>query len=256
MPLIPDSPFILNPSGLVSYPSWPTSGNFGNVSPHKVSTPVPGQALAVFGSGTFDVTAVVSGRQGSIRVSYVTGAAGSSRALAFLAQSSTVLLGVALDSSNRPYAILKDAYGTTVGQSSTSGDPAVASGVPGEVTLSWNSKGVVFNGRYASFVTGALAADWGTAPVAAWDQLIPASLLAGTSLGALSLSDFNGTLVCVSVGNQVVPVPAGTDASEVLQATGSFAGAAAVSASVKAIRGVSTTMAGSAAVSASATGGH
>ena len=203
---MPDTASILSPTGAVFTPNWPLSGvNGTNVNTGYVFSVLPGEVFSNRGQGAFAVSGV-SGRQGTMRVTLTTGAAGSAQAVAFIWFSPTVMLGLALDSSNRPYATLKNAFGTTVGLSAVS-PIAVASGTPLDVTLAWNSQGVVFAGRQAGMLVNNTLVNWSTSPVAAWVDFPPSTILIGTSLAALGLSSFVGVIGSVQVGNQVVFAP-------------------------------------------------
>lgn len=249
-----ESASILSPAGFIIDVGVvaPVNGT-GTMGQQYVAPLLPGGAFHTRGTGTFDLSdKMVSGRQGALSVTLTTGTAGSAQAVALLALSPTAMLGIALDTSNRPYALLKDVFGTTVGQSKPL-STAIAAGVPLTITLSWNSQGVVFGGRFASFTVGGVVTDWTISPVAAWSWLTPSLLHIGTSLGALGLSNFTGTIGIVQLGSQVVAPPAGSDTAETVAETSTMAGSAAVSASIVRKTPVTSAMAGSAAVSASAT---
>jgi hypothetical protein len=249
-----ESASILFPTGYIMDVGLvaPVNGT-GTMGQHFVAPVLPGGAFHTRGTGVFDLTnQSISGRSGALRVTLTTGASGSAQAVVFIVLSSTAMLGIALDSSNRPYAILKDRYGTTVGQSKVIGS-ALGAGIPLTLNLSWNSQGVVFGGRFASMVIGNEVADWTTSPVSAWDWLTPQSLYVGTSLGGLGLSDFTGTIGIVQLGTQPVAPPAGSDVAESIVEFAIIAGSASMGATAKVAYAASDTMAGSASFSANAT---
>jgi hypothetical protein len=249
-----ESAFILSPAGYIMYVgvTAPSNGT-GTFGQQFVSPILAGGAFHTSGTGQFPLTGQFSGRQGSIKVTLTTGTAGTAQAVVFLALSSTVMLGVALDSSNRPYAILKDQYGTTVGLTKVVAG-AVPSNTPLELTFSWNSKGVVFGSRYSSLTVGGVVTDWVTSPVSTWEYFVPTQLYVGTTLGGLGLADFVGKIGVVQVSDQVTSPVSGSETAETIALSSAFAGAAAVTANAKVVYAATGTMAGTAAViNASAT---
>ena len=198
---------ILSPAGYlldvnIVAPVNGTGTHGGNV----VSIPLPGCVLQLRGSGEFSPLNL-SGRQGTIRVDCTTGAAGSAQALAFLAVSPSILLGVALDATNRPYAILTDVLGNLIDQSEPFG-PALASGVPLSLLLAWDSTDVVRDDLHAAFlVNNEQIADW-VSSVPSWTPFVPVVVYIGTSLGGGGYVNFLGTIGKVQIGNSVV-FPAG-----------------------------------------------
>jgi len=163
------------------------------------------------GTGTFTLPgagAPVSGQQGTMHATLTTGPAGTAQAVAFLALSPTVMLGFALDTTNRPYVVLQDENGVTVGESNPLLD-AVPEGTPLTLNFAWNAKGSVDGINYAGLMANGSVADWSVAPAAEWDAFIPSAIHVGTSLGALGLSSFTGTIGNVQVSNQVIFLPSG-----------------------------------------------
>ena len=194
---------ILSPAGYlidvnIIAPVNGTGTHGGNV----VSIPLPGCVLQLRGSGEFSPLNL-SGRQGAIRVDCTTGVAGSAQALAFLAVSPSILLGVVLDATNRPYAILIDVLGNLVDQSEPFG-PALSSGVPLSLLLTWDSTNVVRDDLHAAFlVNNEQIADW-VSSVPSWVPFVPAAVYVGTSLGGGGFANFLGTIGKVQIGNSVV----------------------------------------------------
>jgi len=250
---MPDTASILSPTGAIFAPNWTLTGvNGTNSSPGFVFPDLPGKAFGNGGQGEYMVSGV-SGRQGTLQINLTTGAAGSARAVAFLWVSATVLLGVALDSSNRPYAILKNMYGATVGQSAVS-PVAIGAGVPLEIILSWDSQGMVFAGRQAGMMINGSLVDWSTSPTAPWSFLVPSKVLIGTSLAALGLNDFVvGVIGSVQIGNQVVFTPsANAPVAEGLAAGAALVGNSTVTPSARVTYAADATMSGSSSVGADA----
>lgn len=194
---------ILSPAGYVMDVSVvaPVNGpgTYGSVF---VSRPLPGGVVQVRGKGEHLLEGQLSGQQGTLLINCTTGTAGASQAIAFIALSPTLLLGVALDTSNRPYALLVDVLGTTVGQSVVLG-PAIPAGIPLVLELVWDSKNVIWEGGHAAFQYNDQITAW-SASVPTWDSFEPTSLYVGTSLGGHGLSSFTGVIGKVQVGNSVV----------------------------------------------------
>lgn len=241
---------ILSPAGYVmDVRMIAPVGGPGSYGPGVVAPILPG--FHTLGTGVFPATGL-SGRQGTIRVSLVTGTAGGgAQAVAMLALSPTILLGVALDTHNQPYALLIDQFGTTVGVSRP--DVAVLpAGVPLEVTLAWNSKGVVYNGLYAGVLFNADLPGWTTSPSAAWTPFVPSFVYVGTSLG--SLADFTGTIRIVQMADSVLfAVPPGTNIEETFSGFVAMAGSSSMSLTATVKYQGAATMAGHAAMTADAT---
>jgi len=197
---------ILSPAGYVMDVGFVApvngTGTYGSVF---VSRPLPGGVVQVRGKGEHLLAGQLSGQQGTLLINCTTGTAGASQAIAFIALSPTLSLGVALDASNRPYSLLVDVLGTTVGQSVVLG-PAIPAGTPLVLELAWDSKNVIWEGGHAAFQYNDQITAW-TANVPAWLSFIPTSLYVGTSLGGHGLSSFTGVIGKVQVGNSVVFTP-------------------------------------------------
>lgn len=227
-----DTLTVLSPAGyLINYSvvglgNGSVSNTSGGVS---VSQLLPGGGVQAQGVGEHALNSRLSGRHGTMLVNATAGATGSARAVAFIAVSPTILLGVALDNSNRPYALLLDLYGTTVGQSEVGA--AVPVGEPLTVQLAWDAENLVYNGLHAGVQSNNQVLDWTTLPSAPWTPFIPTVLYVGTSLNGLGLGDFNGTISRVQVGDTVVFVPIpGAAVSEDLSASATLAGVSTLAA--------------------------
>jgi hypothetical protein len=243
---------ILSPAGYVMDVSVvsPVNGT-GTFGPQFVSQILPGGGIHTRGFGEIPVTGI-SGRQGTIRANFITGAAGTNQALAFIAVSTTVLLGIALDTLNRPYVILKNLSGTTIGQSNVVGGP-VAAGVPLLVQFAWNSQGIVYAGLHAGVEMEGEVADWITSPNASWAFFVPTKLYVGTTLGGLGLGSFTGVIGNIQVSDQVIFSPLTSDVIEATTGiTASMAGASTMTATARVVYKGAATLAGSAAVAATA----
>lgn len=243
---------ILSPAGYVMDARMiaPVGGP-GSYGPAVVSPILPG--FHTLGTGVFPATGL-SGRQGTIRVSLVTGTAGgSAQAVVMLALSPTVMLGVILNTNNQPYALLIDQFGTTVGASKPD-PPTHAAGTPLEITLAWNSKGVVYNGFYAGVLANVDLPGWATPPVAAWTPFVPSVVYVGTSLGGLGLADFTGTIRVVQVADSVLfAVPPGINVEETFSGFALMAGTSSMSLSATVKYAGTTTIAGQSAMTADGT---
>jgi len=194
---------IISPAGYVMdigviSPSNGT-GTYGNVSVSKV---LPGGFVQARGRGDYPITGSLSGRQGTMLINCTTGTGGASQAVAFIAFSPTLLLGVALDASNRPYGLLVDTSGNVVGQSEAAG-PTLAAGVPLTIELAWDSQKAVRLGGYAALQFNGLIANWNPI-VLAWVPFVPTTLYVGTSFGGYGFSTFTGTVGKVQVSDTVI----------------------------------------------------
>lgn len=175
-------------------------GNYGDV---VVTEALPGAIILAQGRGRRPLSAFVSGAKGGMSVSLKVGAAGSIRAVAYLTDGSN-LLGINVDASNRPYAIIQDNAGTVVGESVVLGS-ALLTGTVANITVSWNSNKLVegASGYYAAVKVGGTVADssaWATVPSATWISWVPTDLLLGYDDGISA--EFNGTVQKVQIGNR------------------------------------------------------
>jgi len=197
---------ILSPAGYVMdvVIGAPVNG-VGTYSGVVVSQLLPGGLVQVRGKGNHFLQGRLSGRQGTIQINCITGTGGAAQAIAFIAASSTLLLGVALDASNRPYALIVNNLGVAIAESEVFG-PTLASGVPLTIQFAWDSNNVVHNGQHASFQFNDQIASW-LAVVPTWDYFVPTSLYVGTSFGGAGLIPFTGVVGKVQVGDSVIFTP-------------------------------------------------
>jgi hypothetical protein len=198
-----DSFSILSPAGYVMdvgiVPSVNGTGTYGSVFVSKL---LPGGLVQARGRGEYSLEGRLSGRQGTMQINCITGTDGASQAVAFIAVSPTLLLGVAVDATNRPYALLVDILGNLVGQSEAMG-PALPAGTPLTIELAWDSQNVVRQGDHAAFQFNDQIADWGATNVPVWIPFVPTKLYVGTSLGGYGLLSFTGIIGKVQIGDTV-----------------------------------------------------
>lgn len=250
-----DSFSIISPAGFVmniGFGSQPPTNGTGTYGPVTVTQPLPGGSLLANGVGVQTITpGTISGAQGTMSAAFTTGVSGTAQGVVFIAVSPTVLLGIALDALNRPYAILTDVLGNIVGESLVSGS-VVAAGTPMNVQLEWNSASAVSPPLFAEFEAGALIEDWATRPVSVWTPFKPTLLYVGTALGGQGLGDFVGKMGLVQVSNRatftVLPSSQVADEDAV-----TMAGSASMTATAHAQWSISTSMIGDSSVSANAT---
>lgn len=191
------------PAGAWGNPSWP-QGSVGNI---QVS-PQLGQAVAsASGFGPYDLGGKVLGVRGSVLISFVTGAPGSARTLAYLTDNTTSpanRIALGLDGLNRPDLALYDYFGT-LKASVMPTYPGMPAGAQGQVILSWDSTQAIDGTRFALLQvnSGAIpSGDWVTNPIAAWTSFQPTTFVLGSGVG--SALAFNGQLISVQVSNDVV----------------------------------------------------
>jgi hypothetical protein len=169
-------PFIIYPTGLIA--------TIGMSSPPvlDIFKPLQGGRGVFKTTGAFPLTGF-SGRRGTLLASAFSGAAGSNRAVAFLVDrwpSPTRYLGIALDASNRPFAVMSvDGLGTVSGQSTPSG-PALPAGQPIDVRLAFDSQEIIHNNWHAALMVEDTMVDiWVRNPTAAWAPVPFGYLLVG-----------------------------------------------------------------------------
>lgn len=244
---------LLSPAGFVVRldVGSPVNGA-GNFKMGVVAPPPPVGAIQVVGSGETPVT-TFSGIRGTLDFQFTTGAAGTARAVAFLADASlspTHYLGIAVDATNRPYLLIKNIAGTTVAQSTPTG-PAIGAGVLLRVRAVWDASSVVYSSdtpEYAAIeVNGAGSSSWATNPGASWSSFTPTVLLAGIPVGALAA--FNGILNLLQVSPQVALL----NPVEVLQESAAILANSVVTATAKSAHKAIASISANSSVSATAT---
>lgn len=201
--------FIISPAGFLIGMKQVQAPDGTVVPTPNVVQQLPGGSVLLSGIGDHPLSGRLSGRQGTLDVSLVTGTPGSARAVAFLvnnAMTPTKYIGIALDASNRPFALLSvDGALTVYGQSTPSSAPLIA-GTPLLCRLAFSSTGVIEGGFFAAFELGGddNLQDWVTYPSTAWSYFVPTYLLLGVgNLGGLA--DFNGKLNSVQASDLISP---------------------------------------------------
>jgi hypothetical protein len=185
--------------GVVSPLNGP--GTYGGV---VVAQILPGGSVQARGVGEHILSPLgyqLSGRQGTMLINCTTGTAGSAQGIAFIAVSPTIMLGVALDTDNRPYGVILDILGNQAGKSGVFGPP-ILEGTPLTIQFAWDINNIVYADDRAGFQFNNQVEVW-YPDVVTWTPFVPTSLYVGTSFGGLSLADFAGTVGMVQVSNEV-----------------------------------------------------
>jgi len=195
----PDTASILSSTGLVLDPNLILTGiNGTDTDVGRVSRAVPGELLGAFRKGEFDI--FHSGRQGTLEIDVVTGAAGAAVALLKLQSTGSDSLVVFLDATNRPNVIMV-VGGVTVAAWAGSG-AAIAVGTPLQLRFVWDSRTAFNGGLYANFTTisgASLVGAWSTNPISAWT---PAPMTKALTGWAPTYTDFNGSITKMQVGDK------------------------------------------------------
>lgn len=146
-----------------------------------------GSSFQTTGLGEVPVSMV--GARGVLDVTFVTGAAGTARAVAFLADAAGVrYLGIAVDTTNRVYGLASvDGVGTVLAQSYPSG--VVPAGTQVTARLVFDSTAAVEGTWYIAISVNGVIRNMVTAVTTAWTAFKPTKLLLGD--GA-SLGTYNG----------------------------------------------------------------
>jgi len=175
----------------------------GTYGPVVVSEPLPGGVIQTSGRGEQILPpGVLTGRSGALRVTYKAGATGSTRAIAFLADGNSRLVGIAVDSNNRPYAVIRDIAGNVVAGSAPLG-LVVPEGEVWTFTVTWDSQNLVVGsgGFYAAVKYNQEilpGSGWTTPATSTWTAFVPTSLLLGYAGFA---PDANGTILKVQASD-------------------------------------------------------
>lgn len=199
---------VLSPAGFVMrYEEKAPRNGPGSQGGVVVSPVLKGQTVLVSGKGTVAVSS--SGLAGTLDVQVMAGAHNSNRALAYLVDrpaAPTAYLGISLDGSNRPYAVVLDASGSVVAWTAVAG-PEVPPGASIHAKLSWDSRSPLYGGSYIYFeVNGQAPNVWVKEAMAPWTPFVPTNVFAGYGPDP----DFNGVLGFIQVSNTVTVVPVGT----------------------------------------------
>lgn len=250
---------ILSPAGYIMDVSvvLPQNGpgTYGGVI---VSQALPCGSVQIRGKGEHSLYGPqgypLSGRQGTMWINCITGAAGANQAVVFLAMSPTRMLGVALDTNNRPYALITDIYGFQVGKSGVFG-PSIPANTPLMIQFAWDSEHTVYAGDSAGFQFNNQVAVWWP-DVITWTPFVPSVVYVGTSLGGLALSDFTGVVDKVQIGDQVIfdLIPGALiEAEEYLSANANMLGNSSATAGMDLVLGGFSDMDGDSSIGADAT---
>lgn len=251
-----DSFSILYPTGLVMDVGVQSpvngQGNYGSV---VVSQPIPGLGFQSQSFGTFALAqGQLSGHQGTIEAQIVTGVQGSARTILVLSTSDPATtnsnIAVALDSLNRPYAMVYSALGTQIALSQVQARPQ-DSNVPMTIRLVWNTLSPVLGGDYIALeINNTLFLTWATGLTAAWTPIVPSVAIVGDAISGLSLSGFNGTLKKVQVSNTpVLSTQASTTSLVLGRSQATIVGTGSVTATAKAVHKATAVLVGQATVS-------
>jgi len=211
---MPDSPFMISPSGVLvdtNYNTAPQAGIGSNInlgSPRVVSVPLPGAPAHLRGIGDFPLSGTFSGRRGTIEAAFTTGPTGTIQAVACLGVSpgAVPVIGIFLSALNKPYALIYNNAGAIVGNVAALG-ATLAAGTLLRIRLSWNSEAAISVGAFASFrLNGELypASNWSASPIAAWTPFTPTLAQVGVpnAAGPTALA-FAGTLHSVQISETV-----------------------------------------------------
>jgi hypothetical protein len=188
-----------------STPGGPTWGTL------VVNRPVPGLIALARSSGHAPLPANYVATKGTLDMTITTGTPGTDMALASLLNDPDAPLGfilLLLDTSNRPYVMIVDAGGVTVGLSTPSGD-AMDEGYSYQIRLRWNATAPVSGNQYATLEVNGVLQSWASPPTSAWtpfaSTLFQVGFCTAGLLGEGAMADeFNGTFLGpVRLANQV-----------------------------------------------------
>ena len=198
-----------------SNPFW-ASGS--SVMSPSVAALLPNSQINRAGFGWSSLEYQISGRQGAILVTYIAGPPGTSRTLAVLTDDPTLLsnrIVLTIDSSNRPGALITNAFGAVVAAVSATYS-SIDEGTHVTVVLSWDSTQAINGLSFAKILVQANSVpstDWVTIPVATWTHFMPTSFCTGYGLGIAD--DFNGQIISFQASNSVcLSLGAGTSATD------------------------------------------
>ncbi len=248
-----DTPFSIAPTGyLTRFDIGQWHNGLGTSGTALIAAALPGGSFQAQGRGEFPLNRYLSGVRGTLDVTFVTGAPGSARAIAFLVEDAatpTKYIGVAVDASNRPYALLSvDGVGTVLSQTTVYGPP-IPAGTVVRARVSFDSSGPILDDLYALFLEGSLFNDaWTPQLTFGWTPFQPTTLLVGAAMAGLL--DYNGGAPWVQLSQ--VPVSTGASRLTVSPESAALSGSAAVGALGVVSYVVEAAVAGSAAVGASA----
>jgi hypothetical protein len=185
---------VLQAQQTVSQGQW--TNNEGNWSPPAVFKALGNVNVSGIGDHTLRGLSV-GGVTGVLDVLFTTGTAGGSPqhvvALVDQIPAPTVYIAILLDTSNRAYAVVTDANGVIVAQSTPSG-AVLPAGITLDATLTWNA-----NTPSVSFTIGETPQVFATNPSVPWVSFPPNWLMVGDGFG--SNLAFAGSIGNAQVGN-------------------------------------------------------
>lgn len=209
-----NEPIIVYPAGYIGLMDY---------APFGVSIVKPLQAPGLIARtlGVYPLNYGLCGTQGTIEASFTVGATGSGRLLVFLVDqwpSPTKYIGIGLDSSNRPYALMSvDGVGTVYGQSSPTW-PTIASSTSLRARLAYNLRDPLYETRTAVMqVNDETEGNWVPDPLVTAYGFVPGALVIGPA--GLSLSAFNGSVKWVQVSGEAETVVVSLPIEEAFLAT-------------------------------------
>lgn len=157
------------------------SNNEGTYQNPIVTNPVGG--ISSGGIGDLSLTGYnTPGPAGTLQADITTGTVGvaSMHVVACVDQipTPTMYLGIFLDTSNRPFAVVTDDTGVIVAQSTPAG-PVIPAGTPLTINLQWNAAAA-----YVNLMIGETTAAWTTYPATPWTPFTPAWMMVGDGFSA------------------------------------------------------------------------
>lgn len=166
-----------------------TVGPGGITQQEYVVPRLPGAGMQLHGTGEVPVT-TMSGVRGAIDVTFVTGAAGVARAVAFLVDASgTRHIGIGLDTTNHVIGTVSvDGIGTVLAQNFPLG-PALPAGVQVRARLVFDSTAAVEGSSYVAISVDGVITNMQTTVTTTWTPFRPTALLVGSGAG---LGAYNG----------------------------------------------------------------
>lgn len=185
-------------------PSW-VKGSVGNT---RVAPVLNGSVANPSGSGKFSLAGKVLGIRGSIQTSFITGATGVRRTIAYLTDNPTTptnLIVIGVDELNRPFISIRDYAGVVKALVSPTYPGILAAGLQVNVIVSWDSTQAIDGTRFALLQVNRSSVpigDWTTNPIAAWTSFQPTDVVLGFGIGGDL--DFNGQIFAFQISNATV----------------------------------------------------
>ena len=182
-------------SGLIVSPNQPSvvtgAGGAptirGQGSSNTVISRLPSLDLEVQGRGRFVLDSAFSGAQGVLDVEVLLPVAGTARTLCYLTDdlSGSNVVALRLDSSNRPFVTITDAFGVVVAELTPSGF-ALAAGRRVRLRMTWDATYRVTTLRHVSLKVDGVEShdrDWSTDPLYTWTPFRNQYLVSGQAYG-------------------------------------------------------------------------